>query len=67
MDGIKTMDSLPILRANKTLVKHIKLKERKLKTSPVSVVECFERSWPLPQPKEPGVINREKILIICII
>ena len=39
MDPIKIMDSLPILREIKALVKTIKLKARKIKTSCVSVVE----------------------------
>ena len=39
MDVIKIMDSLPILMEIKALVKTIKLKARKLKTSHVSVVE----------------------------
>ena len=60
------MNSLPILRANKALVKTIKLKARKLKSSPVSVVKCFEKSWPLTQPIEYNIIDMAKLLITCI-
>ena len=66
MVGIKTMDSLPSFRANKALVKIVNLKARKLKTSFVSVVGCFERSWNLLQLTDPDIIDMLKILITCM-
>ena len=51
------MNSLSILRANKALVKTIKLKARKLKTSPMSVAEHCGRIWSLPQPTYNGIIS----------